>query len=325
MTDETWWVLACKVWGQNASPEETAQFNVWAAQKANAPLLAEYRRLWDLTAPVSIADFRAGESWNELEQRLAIPGEPARNVRVLPLWVKVAASVLLLAAVLFYVPGRFREKLITIQTANNQRMVVLPDSSHVWLNANSSLSYEEVFTGSRRKVILDGEAFFEITKDAAKPFIIESAGTETKVLGTSFNVLASEGAPVTVTVVTGKVQFGPLADEAMRVTLLPGDAGTFDAAVSRLERHINEDPYFLLWHNQTLSFNKTPLAQVFQSLEKVYSVHITSASKVPPSCTFTGTFEKAALPEIMEVLKTSVGFDVSEKNTHYTITNLYCQ
>jgi len=325
MTDETWWMLACKVWGDKASPDEIAQFNAWAAREDSAPLLAGYRRLWELTASASSPDFNAGDSWNELEQKLAIRKETTRTVRMFPLWTKVAAAVLVLAVALFGIRGLFSDELITVQTANNQQMVVLPDGSHVWLNANSSLRYADAFTGSRRDVTLEGEAFFDITKDPTRPFIIESAGTLTKVLGTSFSVRALTGAPVTVTVVTGKVQFGPLGDEAKRVTLLAGDAGTFDAAVSRLEQHANADPYFLLWHNQTLLFNKTPLLQVFESLAKVYSVHITPMSDISPSCTFTGTFEEAALPDIIDVLKTSVGFDVSEKNNVYTITNVSCQ
>jgi ferric-dicitrate binding protein FerR (iron transport regulator) len=211
--------------------------------------------------------------------------------------------------------------------------VILPDSTHVWLNAGSTLRYPETFADSRRLVSLEGEAFFEVTKDATKPFIIETASTETKVLGTSFNVKAMLDKPVTVTVATGKVQFGPLGSER-KVVLLPGDAGTFDPQQQALTNQRNEDPRFLEWHNHTLIFTKTPLAQVFKTLEEVYHIHIDTADRGSrvlgmdrgPNCIFTGTFENTPEQEVLEVLSASIGFEWSAPgNGHYTISTITCQ
>lgn len=87
------------------------------------------------------------------------------------------------------------------------RRVVLPDSSVAWLNAASHIRVPSAFHGSSREVFLDeGEAFFEVQKNPAKPFIVHTAGLDVRVLGTSFNVRAYQAAPeIKVTVSTGRV------------------------------------------------------------------------------------------------------------------------
>jgi len=330
MSDEAYWIIACKVWEQKASPQEQAQLDTWAQQEGNARKLAHYRQIWEMTATGAMPVFDAAENWNELEHRLALP-EKSNSIQLFPLLTKIAASVLLLMAAYFYLPGLFAVEPLSIQThAGQQRLVVLSDSTRVWLNAGSTLRYPETFADSRRLVSLEGEAFFEVTKDPTKPFIIETASTETKVLGTSFNVRAIPNKPVTVTVATGKVQFGPL-DSERKVVLLPGDAGTFDPQQQALTNQPNGDPRFLEWHNHTLVFTKTPLARVFQTLQEVYHIRIDAVGREPwtvynTSCVFTGTFENTPEQEVLEVLSASIGFEWSASdNGHYTISHITCQ
>jgi ferric-dicitrate binding protein FerR (iron transport regulator) len=92
-------------------------------------------------------------------------------------------------------------------SAGMVQRVVLPDGSVAWLNAASRMRMPSAFHGSRREIYLDeGEAFFEIRKDAAKPFVVHTAGPDVRVLGTSFNVRAYGVAPeIRVTVSTGRV------------------------------------------------------------------------------------------------------------------------
>lgn len=322
MSDEAYWILACKVWEQKASAQEQAQLDTWAQQEDNAQKLADFRRVWELTATGSMPVFNAGEGWTELESRLAPPVQKD-SIRLFPLVAKIAASLLLLIAAWFYLPGLFTEETVSILAgAGEQRLVILPDSTQVWLNAGATLQYPRSFTGSRRLVSLQGEAFFEVTQDPTKPFIIETASTQTKVLGTSFNVKALPDMPVTVTVATGKVQFSAL-DGDRQVILLPGDAGTFDPEQHTLINYANKDPRFLEWHNHTLVFTKTPLNQVFQTLEEVYHIDISS---VDSPCVFTGTFQNAPEQEILEVLSATIGLTWSASSSgHYTISNMTCR
>jgi len=329
MSDEAYWILACKVWERKASPQEQAQLNAWAQQEGNARKLADYRRVWEVTGTGAMPVFDDRQSWTELESRLALPARKD-SIRLFPLLAKIAASLLLLIAAWFYLPGLLTDAPLSVRTlASEQRLVILPDSTHVWLNAGATLTYPKTFTDAHRLVSLQGEAFFEVTKDPNKPFIIETASTETKVLGTSFNVKALGNSPVTVTVATGKVQFRA-RDNAHKVTLLPGEAGTFDPKHHTLTSQANSDPRFLEWHNHTLVFTKTPLAKVFQTLEDVYHIKMETVDRGPLAvdtpCVFTGTFENTPEQEILEVLSASIGFDwIAAGKGRYTISHITCQ
>ena len=337
MSDEAYWIIACKVWELKADPREQAQLDTWAQQEGNAQKLAHFRKVWEITAAGVTPTFDARDSWTELEGRLALPAPQKDSIRLFPLLTKIAASLLLLIAACFYLPGWLAPAPLSVQTAaGEQRLVILPDSTHVWLNAGATLHYPSTFTDAQRLVSLQGEAFFEVTSDPAKPFIIETASTQTRVLGTSFNVKAPVHQPVTVTVATGKVQFGP-RDSHRQVVLLPGEAGTFDVQQHTLTSHANADPRFLEWHNHTLIFTKTPLRQILQTLEDVYHIEFSAVDRglstslprrvgVDSPCMFTGTFENTPEQEILEVLSTSLGFEWSATDSsHYTIAHLTCQ
>ena len=121
--------------------------------------------------------------------------------RTLPLRIAAAAAAVFIpAAIILW--GYFRNadnsdgivdepvKMVEVSTAQGQRLqVFLPDSSDVWLNAESTVSYPEIFTGERREVILSrGEAFFSVTKDEGKPFSVDVKDMKVTVHGTQFNI-----------------------------------------------------------------------------------------------------------------------------------------
>src|SRR5579872_3819268 len=118
------------------------------------------------------------------------------------------AAVLVIAFGLAYSIFIFvRSPLIEISTeANAKQEIKLPDGSHVWLHSSSQLRYPRKFDKDNREVFLDGEAYFEIVKDPAKPFIVHAHETTTKVVGTSFDLRNyGKEEQVELTVFTGKV------------------------------------------------------------------------------------------------------------------------
>lgn len=125
--------------------------------------------------------------------------------------VKVAAVIVLLLTggiTLWHLSSSpaTEVKLMVKSTDPTQRAkITLPDGSMVHLNVNSTLTYPEEFEDGLRRVSLEGEAFFEVQRDTDRPFLVSSAGLETKVLGTSFNVNAYKGKEEMVTVKSGKV------------------------------------------------------------------------------------------------------------------------
>ncbi len=101
-----------------------------------------------------------------------------------------AAAVLVIALGLGYsLFSLFRTPMSETSTeANVQSELKLPDGSHVWVHSSSRLRYPSAFAADQREVFLEGEAYFEITKDPARPFIVHTHETTTKVVGTSFDL-----------------------------------------------------------------------------------------------------------------------------------------
>jgi transmembrane sensor len=167
---------------------------------------------------------------------------------------------------------------------NGQRSrVMLADSSIVTLGAGSTLSYPERFAGNTREISLEGEAFFEVTKNPDKPFIVHTGAVQTRVLGTSFKINAFKGQPVLVAVATGKVRVGrKLAGKTgleQLAVLLPGDEvewnpGSGKAAISHVQ---TED--VAAWEKGRLSFVGVPLSEMVTSLERWYNVKILIRNK----------------------------------------------
>lgn len=166
----------------------------------------------------------------------------------------------------------------TISTPRGrQYQVNLPDGSTVWLNAVSSLHFPVNFTGPQRKVILTGEAFFEVKPNREKPFIVQSGHQELEVLGTSFNLNGYE-ADITTSLVDGSVK---VINNSSReqVILKPGRQSILspnEIAVTGF------DPEIVLgWRSGLFTYNKAPLSSVMADFERWYDVDVEYAGKVP--------------------------------------------
>ena len=132
---------------------------------------------------------------------------------------KLAAYSLLLVAICFfgvqfYFNSAAKEDLAELKNMNeltinpgSKSKVTLPDGSLVWLNSGSKLSYVSNFSGKLREVYLNGEAYFEVTKNPARPFVVHTSGIDIKVLGTEFNVKAFDVEPtIEATLIKGSIE-----------------------------------------------------------------------------------------------------------------------
>ena len=137
----------------------------------------------------------------------------------------IIAAVLLIGGGLFAYLHQSVET-ITVAAMNEVKKVVLPDNSTVWLNKGATISYADNFEGDERKVNLQGEALFQVTKNAEKPFIVSSDGASAKVLGTTFNFKnqGAEGKEV-ISLIEGKLEVTGLNGEG-KVILLPNQKAT---------------------------------------------------------------------------------------------------
>ncbi len=223
------------------------------------------------------------KAWASLYSRINETGVEAemshRRIRFISSsFLKIAAAALILislgvAAVYLGNPDLFSRK-ISIATNFDQKNIEisLPDGSRIFLNRNSELNYRSNFGKSSRKVTLSGEAFFEISADKSKPFVINAGEAKVKVVGTSFNVITknSESA-VEVYVKTGEVL---LSDNSGSRSLAidPGYIGVMDSKLS--EKTLNKNPNYLSWNTGLLVYNGQKLDVVFRDLKRVYNMDI---------------------------------------------------
>lgn len=162
-----------------------------------------------------------------------------------------------------------------IQNPRGQRSrIVLPDSSAVYLGAGSRITFPEQFGANSRQVELEGEAFFEITKDSRKPFVVRTGSIRTRVLGTSFKIDAFKNRPLTVAVATGKVRVDEYIKQGSKslAILTPGQKVTYDQGmVKTANAEIDE---ISGWKAARLVFHNQSLKEITTELERWYNVEI---------------------------------------------------
>lgn len=166
-----------------------------------------------------------------------------------------------------------------VNPRGQRSQIILPDSSVVYLGAESKLRFPEKFGEGSREVSLTGEAFFEVAKDKKHPFIIHSGAVQTRVLGTSFKIDAFPGKIMTVSVATGKVRVDRDAGDKNKLkalaVLIPGQVVKWDevaqtSCISQVDIQSIRD-----WKDGNLNFVSASLADVAETLERAYNVKIT--------------------------------------------------
>ena len=217
----------------------------------------------------------------------------------------------------------------TIAILNKTRQVrkhTFPDGSEAWLNPGTRITYaKEDFKADSREVSLEGEAFFEVTHDASRPFFVHGESVKVKVLGTSFNVRANKGeAEYEVSVVTGKVSV--TADKGREVMLLPHQQAVFKVASGELVSEAVPDvaEKAPLWQPVSLTFSDARLGEVVQRLEEKFDVKIRLANPNLGNCRVKATFDQNRLSEILEMTMQIVDASYVMQNDEIVIRGEGC-
>lgn len=160
--------------------------------------------------------------------------------------------------------------VLTISTRSHEtRYVKLADGTEVWLNAKSSLSYPERFTGMERKVSLNGEGYFKVSHDSRHPFIIEAGHLRTKVLGTEFNVRCYSLDNAHVTLVSGLVEVST-GDSSVRID--PSEDATIENGSLKVSRVNTKD--FTSWRHGIMYFDNASLRAILQEMGGWYGLNV---------------------------------------------------
>lgn len=222
--------------------------------------------------------------------------------KVIPLkqkqtWLRVLTAVAASVAIFFvlhtvwpFLHGSFLPgKLVAIRVSPSQkRHLTLSDGTHVWMNSGSTLQYPQAFSGKVREVYLNGEAYFDVRHDPAKPFIVHTGQVITTVLGTAFNIKAGKGASqVVVTVTRGKVS---VADGGhLLCYLTPNEQINYNFRQHKPVKTLVNASSIIAWSYSDLQFDDLAFAEATQKLEQRFGVKIRFANESLKSCRFSGT------------------------------------
>lgn len=180
--------------------------------------------------------------------------------------------------------------------------VKLDDGSAIWLNAGSELEYPLHFVGEERRVILTGEGFFDVSRDEAKPFVVEAGGQSLTVLGTEFNISSYPQEPVVTTLVSGKVSILPDVD-GEEVILLPGQQALFNAESGNIQLLAVNVNNFISWRDGILNVDQMTLAGVLKKVERKYDVAFDLSEADVEGLVMKGSISGEAFETVQSILE----------------------
>ncbi|NII28843.1 hypothetical protein HB364_27440 [Pseudoflavitalea sp. X16] len=308
----------------DCTPEEINLFRKWIAE---ADFLEAEKEL----TPEVLESIKARTHQQLMQQIRSLPAAPVRRMAILRKYVAAAAIVVTMGAavLLWYIKSRqgvsAAQSLSSLSIIDNDQHVVrkitMPDGTIIWLNRNSRLEFDnQQYNHTQRYVKLSGEGFFEVTKDASKPFIVETGNIHTRVLGTAFNIEAYQHeSEIRVSLVHGKVA---LEDKAKALTALLAPNQTM--RYSRQTKDWQLSPMAVnninAWTTGALVFNELPLEEAIERigdkyhLTMVYDKNLLRNKRI--TATFTVNDWQSALHNVLFVH----GLNFSLKQGKVTIT-----
>lgn len=325
------WELILKYIKNEASPEERKTIEEWLRQNdANKEQFDRVKNIWDNSATLAPQlNIDKSQAWQSIQQRIRVEMQEKdtaelKNKSTLFWPLALAASLVIAVFALFlFRSGAQQNETLTQKTDETGKVIVLPDSTRVFLNRNSSLAYPAAFTSKTRKVTLTGEAYFEVSKKQAQPFIIENNNFKITVLGTSFNVSAyDKNSTKRVDVITGKVLL--TGNSGQLVVLTKQEAGLLNASTGQLLKVKSSDPNFLSWKTKKLEFKNTGFNEVCERLKEYFAITLVVKDQDILKCKFTGTFENPSLEQVISILEKTLDIKAIISNEQVIFTGKGC-
>jgi len=312
-------ILIVKYLDDDISSEEKELLRNWILQsKENENYFRDYVSIWE-ASNIILQDKKNAqiklEEFNQKQSRL--------RRRKLISWAtsSAAAVMLLLITLQFFTPYQwFGERVQTFTSENSKKEIVLPDGSHVWLNANSSISYAKSFERSR-KVKLTGEALFDVVKSAGKNFTVETSNIKIEVLGTVFLVNDKAGSDITETVLESGLVNITINGTGEDFNLKPGELFQYNSTdESSTIEQVNASSY-TGWIATSLSFTNIPMSELIIQLEKWYNIDIVCNNKSILNIPVSITIDDEPLEETLFLLSQIVSLSWSAESVNRIILN----
>jgi ferric-dicitrate binding protein FerR (iron transport regulator) len=310
-----------------ATPEEALALEDWLTIPANKIHFEKFESVWNASAASKKPVFNSAEAWKKIDSSINV-GSNKPEAKVLFLGftkqtLRIAASFLVLAVSVVLIVLNFKkeEKYSTIATAEGTLTVKLSDHSVVTLNHHSALDYPVEFKKNTRELILKkGEAFFEVSPDKQKPFIVHTQVADIRVVGTSFNVITTQD-QTEISVREGKVWVKAGLDSAL---LTKGSTALF--TLGKAASIVEEEKESNVWGYAThkLVFKDTPLKTAIKDIEKAYTCSISVANKNIGKCKLTATFDRDEVDKVINLIAEILNLKVKHDGKKFTLEGDGC-
>ena len=288
----------------NASFEEEAAVKQWMEESAeNRLAFLKERKLFDAMLLLGNEEIIKNG-----KKRFSINLSSLRTELI-----KIAAVVAItLGGSYFYYQSSLEKELMAMQTitvpAGQRINITLVDCTNVWLNARTSLSYPVKFGKNNRQVVLDGEAYFDVTKDKSKPFIVQTNNCNVEVLGTQFDVNAySETGEFETTLMSGSVKVASASDSTQKITLKPNNKVYLQDGKLHVTAVDDYNPY--RWKEGLICFKNETFTSIMKDFEKYYGLTIQVKNKNVFKYVYTGKFRQTdGIDYALRVLQKDIKF-----------------
>ena len=331
-------VLIAKYLDGESDPEEVDEISAWRSlSDENDLFFKQSEDAWRLAKSYRTpVHFDKERTWSGIAKRTKTTARQYTTSSLLRVAGIAASVALVIGCALSYIFTNGRrnamieqpQKITLYVPAGVSSKTVLPDGTVIWLNASSTLSYPSYFNGDTRTVELIGEAFFDVSRDENKPFIIQSGSLTVNVLGTSFNFKHyEEDSQAVLAVVTGTVT---LSTDAVTNTKLPAgkyatvelrslrtkvfdtppsnstgpNSETSPAKPEMTSGDANSDQ-FSSWRNNKMIFRDEPFVNVLNELSRRYNVEFEIRGDEIKHYEYTATFDNLSLEDVLNLLKMS--------------------
>ncbi|NJN27220.1 MAG: DUF4974 domain-containing protein [Cyclobacteriaceae bacterium] len=312
------------------SPKDQLAFDRWLSEnQSNKELIEKMEKVWQTSFPYpSIVNMH--DEQNKLWARLHVVEKPSGS-QTIPLWntaLKIAATIIIVLGLGFIYHNYLQPRQIeTIALATTERnnppgqksKIQLPDGSTIWLNAGSTISYTNDYNKKDRKLIMEGEAYFEVAKNPAMPFEVFTNHLVITAIGTSFNVNTFDEAIQKIALNTGKVKIvclDSISQECEPSYLQPGTLAVYDEETKKIKMEDFEGMDLFGWKEGRIVFNHATMPEVVAVLERWYNVEIETVGTPGTAWDYTTTFDDEILENVLISLKFSENIDYELKGSN---------
>lgn len=287
------------------------------ASKENQKYYEDLILLWEKSlqlAPPKSVD--VDDAWIRMRQRLKQEEHKSRPAGIFRLnnitWLRAAAMLVVIAGLAwigYFVSNNANDvTMVNVASAQNILSDTLSDGSVITVNKNSKLSYPSKFNANTREVSMQGEAFFQVTPDKRKPFIIHVNDVTVKVVGTSFNIRSVHG-KTEVIVETGIVQ---VTRQNSTVELRPGEKLVTQVNDASIVKDSARDKLYNYYRSREFICDNTSLKRLVEILNEAYDSNIVIENKSIENLPITTVFKDEPLDNILSVISATLGVTVDK-------------